>query len=74
MMETPKHSERHNPEIIGKFISLVASFMIADEMSQTDYDKLREIAAVLNPSESERGFVGMLNRDVNRQFPEIQIR
>lgn len=72
-MEKPSHFERKNPDVIGKFISLTAE-LLSDEMTQADYDKLREIAAILNPSESERGFVGMLNRDVARLHPHINRR
>lgn len=73
-MNTPEPFDRKNPDVIAKFISTVAGFMTADEMTQADYDKLRDVAGILNPRGGYFGFVARLNRDVERQFPNIQRR
>lgn len=72
-MEKPSHFERKNPDVIGKFISLTAELLSAD-MTQADYDKLREIAGILNPGGGAFGFVSRLNGDVERLHPHIQRR
>lgn len=72
-MEIPSHDDRKNPEIVGEFISLVADLLKTD-MTQADYDHVREIAGVLNPGGGYFGFVGRLNRDIAARFPAIETR
>lgn len=68
---TPDLPAHKNGDVIAKFVALVAELLESD-MTQADYDKLREIAGILNPN--GRGFVAMLNRDVEKRFPNIQRR
>lgn len=53
----------------AKFVEIAAK-MIKPDMTQTDYDKLREVAGMLNPTGN--GFVKMLNDDVKRVAPKIK--
>lgn len=60
-----------NPDVIAKFVELAAR-LITPDMTQSDYDKLRDVAAILNPSEN--GFVKTLNDDVTKIAPHITRR
>lgn len=50
----------------------LAGILVNDTMTQDDYDKLRDIAGVLNPSGN--GYVRMLNDDVTKLAPHIERR
>lgn len=66
--DMPRHK---NPDVIGKFIALTAELLQTD-LTQSDYEKLRDIAGILNPSGT--GFVATLNRDVEKLHPHITRR
>ncbi len=59
------------PEVNAHFVSIAAR-MINPEMTQSDYDKLREVAEMLNPN--KLGYVKTLNDDVRKIAPEIETR
>ena len=59
----------NNENANAKFVEIAAK-MIKPDMTQTDYDKLREVAGMLNPTGN--GFVKMLNDDVKRVAPKIK--
>lgn len=66
--DMPRHK---NPDVIAKFVSLAAQ-LIAPDMTVSDYEKLRDIAGILNPSGN--GFVKTLNSDVAKIAPFIKRR
>lgn len=61
----------NNPTANAHFVSIAAR-MIRPEMTQSDYDKLREVAEMLNPN--KLGYVKTLNDDVRKIAPEIETR
>lgn len=62
---------KNSPGINAQFIR-VAARMIKADMTQSDYDKLREVAEMLNPN--KLGYVKSLNNDVKRKAPFIKTR
>lgn len=60
-----------NPDVNAKFIALAVS-LVTPIMTQSDYDKLRDVADVLNPD--GEGYVKMLNDAVRETAPFIEIR
>lgn len=59
--------EQHN----AMYVSIAAK-LVRPEMTQDDYDKLRDVAGILNPN--ERGYVKILNDDVAKLAPHIERR
>ncbi len=55
-----------------KFIRLAAE-LVCPEMSQSDYDKLQIIAALINPRGGIFGFQNRLNDSVSAVAPEIKL-
>jgi len=56
----------------AKYISLAAE-LVRPEMSQSDYDKLQTVAALLNPRGGIFGFQNRLNESVAAIAPEITL-
>jgi len=54
----------------SQFVSLAAQ-LIRREMTQGDYDKLYEVAVMLNPTKN--GYVRLLNHDVSKIAPHITL-
>lgn len=56
----------------AKYISLAAE-LVRPEMSQSDYDKLQSVAAMLNPRGGIFGFQNRLNESVSAVAPHITL-
>jgi hypothetical protein len=61
----------NNPNANAAFISIAAK-LIKPDMTQSDYDKLRDVAEMLNPN--KMGYVKTLNDDVEKIAPSIKRR
>jgi hypothetical protein len=61
-----------SPSPAAKFISLAAE-LVRPGMTQSDYDKLQEVAAMLNPRGGIFGFQNKLNESVANVAPEITL-
>lgn len=59
--------EQHNAAFVR-----AAAILVRADMTQDDYDKLRDIAGILNPSGN--GYVKILNDDVTNLAPHITRR
>jgi hypothetical protein len=59
--------EQHNARFVR-----AAAVLVRHDMTQDDYDKLRDIAGILNPSGN--GYVRILNNDVAKLAPHITRR
>jgi len=59
----------NNPNANAKFVEIAAQ-LIKPDMTQSDYNKLRDVAEMLNPTGN--GFVKILNNDVARVAPNIK--
>jgi len=71
MNDSAENFAHKNPDVIGKFVALAAQ-LITPDMTQSDYDKLYDVAAILNPN--KRGYVKTLNDDVTKIAPHIARR
>jgi len=60
----------NNPAANAEFVRIAAK-LVRPEMTQDDYNKLRDVAEMLNPT--KRGYVKTLNDDVRKIAPHIVI-
>ena len=60
----------NQPELNAWYVSIAAR-LIRPEMRQSDYTQLRRVAEILNPD--KRGYVKILNDDVRKVAPHIEI-